>query len=297
MSRSRGLPTTIVSAGTTVSVGALRRGLPASAWWLMSSCLAVLFASPLVLSLIGSLRHRSLSQAPLSVPTSVSITNFQGLEGVGVGVRQYAINSIGVALASVVVTVLVATLAGYGFARYAFPGRGVAFLVVILMLMIPFQALITPLYILLRGFGLQDSLVGLTLVYITYQLPFSLFVMRNSFAALPAGLEEAAMIDGCSPWRTFTKVMLPLARPGVITVGLFAFFAAWNEFLAALILLSSQEKYTLPVMLTLVQGGLYGEIDWGVLQAGVMVTMLPCIGIFLVLQRYYVQGLLSGSMK
>jgi multiple sugar transport system permease protein len=114
---------------------------------------------------------------------------------------------------------------------------------------------------------------------------------------VPQALEEAALVDGASSFRMFRQIMLPLVRPGVITVALFAFFAAWNEFFAALILLSDQSQYTLPVALTLLQGSLLGQISWGTLQAGVMVSMVPCVIIYAVLQRYYVAGLLSGGIK
>ena len=206
-------------------------------------------------------------------------------------------NSVLVALGTVIGTVILATTAGYGFEKYGFFGRSTAFMVIIAMLMIPFQAVVTPLYIVLNKLGFHNSLTGLTLVYITYQLPFALFVMRNAFAAVPQALEEAALVDGASSVRMFRQVMLPLVRPGVITVALFAFFAAWNEFFAALILLSDQSKYTLPVALTLLQGSLLGQISWGTLQAGVMVSMIPCVIIYAVLQRYYVAGMLSGGIK
>jgi multiple sugar transport system permease protein len=192
---------------------------------------------------------------------------------------------------------VLATLGGYGFARYRFRGSGVLFLVVLGTLMVPFQALLTPLYSVLHTLHLQNSLLGLTLVYITFQLPFALFVMRNAFAGLPRELEDAAALDGAGPLVTLARVLVPVARPAVVTVALFAFFSAWNEFLAALIFLSDQARYTLPVFLTTLVSGRLGAIDWGVLEAGVVITMLPCIVIFLVLQRYYVRGLAAGAVK
>ena len=275
-----------------------RFSLPAVAWWIICICIAVLFAFPLLLSLVSSLRPPAVSQgSPELIPKQISFGNFHGLNKLGSGITDYLRNSIEVAVATVIGTVVLATLAGFGFAKFRFSGRRVAFLAVILMLMIPFQAIVTPLYVLLVKVHLSDSLVGLALVYITYQLPFSIFVMRNAFSAVPDALQESAHMDGCNTWRGFTKIMLPLAKPGAITVALFAFFTAWNEFFAALIFLSNQGKYTLPIMLTLIQGQQYGQVDWGLLQAGVVVTMLPCIIIFITLQRYYVQGMLSGSVK
>jgi multiple sugar transport system permease protein len=275
-----------------------RFSLPAVAWWTICICIAALFALPLLLGLVSSLRPPAVSQgSPQLIPKQISFGNFHGLNKLGSGIGAYLRNSVLVAFATVIGTVVLATLAGFGFAKFRFFGRRVAFLAIILMLMIPFQAIVTPLYVLLVKVKLSDSLIGLAAVYITYQLPFSIFVMRNAFSAVPDALQESAHMDGCNTWRGFTKIMLPLAMPGAITVGLFAFFTAWNEFFAALIFLSNQGKYTLPIMLTLIQGQQYGQVDWGLLQAGVMVTMLPCIVIFITLQRYYVQGMLSGSVK
>jgi len=275
------------------------RLLPACAWWIICTCLAFLFVAPLLISLLSSLKTPAAAQAenPTLLPEKLSVANYQSLQGVGVGIGSYVTNSGLVALGTVVGTVILATMAGYGFEKYGFFGRRTAFMVIIAMLMIPFQAVVTPLYIVLNKLGFHSSLTGLTLVYITYQLPFALFVMRNAFAAIPLALEEAALVDGASSIRMFRQVMLPLVRPGVITVALFAFFAAWNEFFAALILLNDQSKYTLPVALTLLQGSLLGQISWGTLQAGVMVSMVPCVIIYAVLQRYYVAGMLSGGIK
>lgn len=206
-------------------------------------------------------------------------------------------NSLLVALAATLATVVLSTFAGYGFARLRFPGSNLLFFAALATFMIPFQAIITPLYLVLDRLGLQNSLVGLAAVYTTFQLPFGLFLMRNSFAAVPPSLEEAAMIDGCGLPRAIYRVSLPVAVPGLITTALLTFFACWNEFFAALILVTDQDKFTLPVSLTVLSMGNYGTVNWGVLQAGVAVTIIPCIAIYLLLQKYYVGGLLSGAVK
>jgi multiple sugar transport system permease protein len=131
-------------------------------------------------------------------------------------------------------------------------------------------------------------------VVTTFQLPFATFVLRNSFAGIPSELYEAASVDGAGMWSAL-RMLLPLLRPGLITAALFAFFAAWNEFFAALILLSDQTEFTLPVILTTLVNGARGSVDWGLLQSGVVVTILPCLVIFIALQRYYVRGLIAGS--
>ncbi len=163
--------------------------------------------------------------------------------------------------------------------------------------MVPFQAIITPLFLTLKSLGLQNNLTGVALVIATFNLPFGIFVMRNSFAAVPPTLEEAALIDGASTFTAFRRIMLPLALPGVVSTGLLTFFAAWNEFFASLILITDQTKYTLPVALGILSAGQNNAVDWGLLEAGVLVTVAPCVVIYLVLQKYYVAGLLSGAVK
>jgi multiple sugar transport system permease protein len=122
-------------------------------------------------------------------------------------------------------------------------------------------------------------------------------MMRNAFDTVPREIEEAARIDGCSIFSMLTRVMLPLVVPGLVTVCIFAFLGSWNEFLGALILLTDNDLYTLPILVTAVRSGLYGTIDWGAVQAGVTVMMIPCLMIFLLLQRYYMRGLTSGAIK
>lgn len=266
-------------------------------WWPVCIVIALLMIFPLVMLLVVSLKTSGefAKSPPSYFPTKPTLDNYQRLDAAGIW--HYVTNSVGVALVTVVGTVVLSTLAGYGFARFRFPFAGGLFMVILLTFMIPFQAILTPLFYILRQLHLQNSLTGLTLVYVTFQLPLSVFLMRNAFAQVPIALEEAAMIDGCGPVRSLTRIMFPIVRPAMITVALFAFFASWNEFLAALVLLSDQSKFTLPVLLTTLQSGRLGTVDWGLLEAGVVVTMLPCVLLFLALQRYYVRGLVAGAVK
>jgi multiple sugar transport system permease protein len=130
------------------------------------------------------------------------------------------------------------------------------------------------------------------LVFVMFQLPFATFMMRNSFESLPRELEEAALVDGCGTFGAFFRVLLRAVRPGLITVGLFAFLASWNDFLAPLILLSDGSKFTLPVAIASITNGNFG----GVLESGVMVMAIPCLILFLVLQRYYMRGFVHGAL-
>lgn len=261
---------------------------------------AFFFLAPFLVSFFASFRSNSENgQPPLPPwPTSgISIDAYRALDGFGSGVWQHTVNSVVVSLGTVVLTVVVSVLAGYGFSRYRFPMKNALFVLIIATLMIPFQSILTPLFIILAKLGLNNSLFGLMLIYVTLQLPFSVFMMRNAFDAVPKEIEEAARIDGARDLRLLVRVLMPLVMPGVATVSIFAFLNAWNEFLAALVLLSSNENYTLPVLMTAVRAGRLGAINWGAVQAGVTVMVVPCLFVFLLLQRYYMRGLMAGAVK
>jgi multiple sugar transport system permease protein len=198
---------------------------------------------------------------------------------------------------SVALSIFFSFTAGYGFARFRFPFKNTMFLIIILTMILPFQTIITPLFFFMNWLGLTNSLFGLALVYTVLQVAFGTLVMRTTFASIPIEIEEAARIDGCSSTILLLRVMLPLAIPGIVTVGIIAFINAWNEFLASLIFMSKESLFTLPVMLSNVRSGPYGSIDWGELQAGLMVATIPCMILFLLLQKRYVSGLTSGSVK
>lgn len=262
--------------------------------------LALLFLFPIVWSLLNSLKKpsESLAVPPTYLPTEIVFENYTQLTSFGnYGVLGHVENSAIVALITVVGSLVLSTLGGYGFARFNFPGKNALFIMVLSTLMIPFQSILIPLFVMLVRFELSDTLLGLALVYITFQLPFGIFLMRNSFLAVPREIEEAALLDGCSSLSLLYRMMLRLVLPGIVTVAIYAFINSWNEFLAALIFMSDQDKFTLPVFLTLVRSGIYGTVDWGALQAGVIVAIVPCLLIFLLLQRYYINGLIGGAVN
>jgi len=271
-------------------------------YYIAAALLAVVFLFPVVWPFLTSLKSAGeAGSTPTGFfPSQISFENYSDLLVYGAGIVTYVANSAFVTLLTMIGSTILGTLAGYGFSRFRFPGRNIVFFFVLLMFMIPFQSLLTPLFQLLNKMHLINSLVGLSLVYITYQMPFSIFMMRNSFDSIVRDIEDAARIDGCSAFTSLTRVMLPIVRPGIITIALFAFFGpsgAWNEFLAALTLLSDGNKFTLPIMLLNAQSGQLGIVHWGTVEAGTTIAMfIPAIT-FLLLQRYYVQGLTAGSVK
>jgi multiple sugar transport system permease protein len=188
--------------------------------------------------------------------------------------------------------------AGYGLARFPVPGKDVIFVFLLLALIIPYQALLTPVFLMFSTLGLTNNLLGLAIVHTTIQLPFSLYIMRNAFEAVPRELEEAAVVDGANSWQVLRRVFMPTMVPAVITVTLFAFVTSWNEFLGALVMLTRDSSLTLPLILAAARSVTsLGSTDWGMLQAGVTIAIIPCVLVYFLLQRYYVSGLLSGAVK
>jgi multiple sugar transport system permease protein len=271
-----------------------RKPTTVAGFYSTSTVLAILFLSPMAWTLFSSVHGR---QASTGGTSGWGVDNYRRLFHYGSGLSAYLLNTTLVAVVAVVVTVVTTTLGGYAVARFSFPGKNLLFLVTLAILMVPYTTILVPLYVLLGWIGLQNSLIGLGLVLAMFQLPFGLFMMRNSFEALPVELEEAALIDGCTPTGALRRVLLRGVAPGMVTVALFSFLAAWNEFVAPLIFLTDGSKFTLPVALFNLQSGNLGSVDFGALQSGVVTAAVPCVVVFLLLQRYYVRGFTSGALK
>jgi multiple sugar transport system permease protein len=265
-------------------------GMPS---WLFTTALAILFLYPLVWTAVSSVQGR----AGTSQPEGWGFGNYVALANYQAGVWVYLGNSLFVSVLTVVLTLFVSLLGGYAFARFRFPGKNALFLTTLAILMVPYATLLIPLYVILNRVGLSNSLVGVAIVLTMFQLPFSMFMMRISFESIPRELDEAALVDGCSTWKALWRVLLPAVKPGMVTVGLFAFLAAWNDFMAPLILITDTNRMTLPLAVSNLRVQVQGVIDYGATEAGVVVLALPCILLFLVLQRHYVRGFMSGAFK
>ena len=261
--------------------------------YVLTGGLAIIFLFPLVWSLVASVSP----QASTGQRIGYGFGNYTTLYSFGAGLPKVAFNSFYMSFLTVAITLALSTLGGYAFARFTFWGRDALFLLTLSILMVPFATLIIPLYVLLNVVGLTNSLVGVALIVAMFQLPFATYMMRISFEAIPREIEEAALIDGCGSFGVLWRVMMPEVVPGLVTVGLFAFLAAWNEFFAPLIMLTDPAKQTLPVAVANLRQQTMGAIDYGATQAGVVVMALPCVFLFLLLQRYYVRGFMSGAVK
>lgn len=264
-------------------------------------CIAVvtLMLAPLVLSLFASIKSQAdAHQSPPSyLPQSFTFENYLKVFEYQAGFLTYLSNSLLVAGLTIVLCLALAVPAGYGLARFRIRYKELWFILLLAPLMIPYQALLTPLYLTFSKMGLANSHLGLAMVHTILQLPFSIYLMRNSFESIPKELEEAAKVDGSTSFQALRGIFLPLVVPGIVTVALFAFIASWNEFLSALIFMNKETSFTVPIMLVSVRAGRLGAVDWGALQAGVMLSILPCVLIYLLLQKYYVAGFLNGAVK
>jgi multiple sugar transport system permease protein len=204
-------------------------------------------------------------------------------------------NSALVAISSTLVATAIGTIGAYALARLRFLGRAFLSSATLITYLVPPSILFIPLYAQIRTMGLADSLAGLIAAYPSFTVPFVTWLLMGYFGSIPEELEEAAMIDGATRFGAFRRIILPLAAPGVLAAGLFAFTQAWNEFLYALVFISDVKQRTLPVGLsTFITGDVYG---WGYLMAGAVLTTLPVILVYTYLQRYMVEGLTAGSVK
>ncbi len=236
---------------------------------------------------------KSLSASLAPDPARWSAANFRELLS-ATFLRQVA-NSILVAGATTLVGLAFACSAAYAFSRYDFPGRRSGIRLFLLTQMFPGVVSAVPLYVILNSLGLIDRLAGLVLVYAATSVPFSIWMLKGYFDQIPRELEEAALLDGASRWTVFTKIALPLARPGIAVTALFSFMTAWNEFALAATFLNSEASYTVPVALKSFVGA-YGA-RWGLFAAGSVVASLPVVALFYALQRSVVQGLAPGAVK
>jgi len=269
------------------------------AYMCVATMLAVLFLLPIVWAVLRSLQPASLaSLQPQGADfTHLTFANYKAVSHGLYDILPNLANSLIVGIGTALLTMIVATLAGYGLAKFQFRGSGVVFGVILLALMIPFQAVLTPLYLELSDLHMTDNLVGLILVYSTFNLPFGVFVMRNTFQQIPRELVESARVDGAGVITTLVRVMRPLIVPGLATTATYAFLYSWTELLQALTFIQSADKLTLPVKLYDITTSTYGAINNAYLSAGIVIAMVPCIALYLALQRYYVQGLMSGAVK
>jgi N,N'-diacetylchitobiose transport system permease protein len=261
--------------------------------------LATLFPLFWMLSTAFKTSNDIYSLTPHLVPSHPTLGNFREVisgqvSGIG-SVWLFFRNSLTVTLATVLVASLVSLLASVAVARFRFRLRASFLVMLLIVQMIPANALVIPLFLDYRKLNLLDSLTGLIILYAGLALPISIWLLRNFVAAVPRELEEAAALDGASPARIFWRILFPLVAPGLVATSTFSFITAWNEFIFALTFLSTQSKYTLPIYVQYFFGR--GGANWGPIMAASTLYTIPPVVFFLIVQRRMIGGLVAGSVK
>jgi multiple sugar transport system permease protein len=277
-----------------IQLGVERR-FAGGAMYLALTGISLLAVGPFVWGVLTSLKGaRQITAQPLAWwPDPLTFDNYVRAfqRGLGVGLS----NSVGVALASVVLSVTLAAFTGYALARLRFRYSNLILFSIIAPQFVPGLVNLVPTYIIMARLGLLDTHAVLILLYTVHSLPMAVWIVKAFFETVPVELEQAAMVDGCTRWGSLWRVMLPLAQPGLAAAALFAFVNSWNEFLIAITMTSSAEMRTLPVAiyLSITDVG----IDWGALMASATLAVAPVAILFVFLQQRFISGLTAGALK
>ena len=261
---------------------------------LIIAAMVVLF--PVFWMVSSSLKPRSelFARDLTLLPVQWTFDNYRNVWR-GTDFPSYFLNSFEVAAASTVLTVVISMYAAYAIARIEFRGRYAFGLLLLVTQMFPHILLVIPLFLIFQQLGLFNTHAALIIAYTSFALPFTIWLLRGFFEAIPAELEDAAAIDGASMLGTFRRVILPLAGPGIAAVTMFAFIRSWNEFLFALVFLQTHQLFTLPIGLASFQEEY--TFRWDLIMAGASIITLPVLVFFLIMQRFIIQGLIGGAVK
>jgi ABC-type glycerol-3-phosphate transport system permease component len=281
-----------IAAGRVAARSRARRGVGIGYVLLGVVLVATLF--PFAWTILDSLNtNKGIFDGQL-VPDALHWENYPRAWQTG-RLQSYFGNSVVVAVASVALTLAVCCPAGYAFGRLRFPGSRLLFYAYLLGLTVPFQAVLIPIFYMLKSMGLIDSLLGIVLTQVGTGVPFGAFLMRNFFRGLPNELADAARIDGCNELSLFWRVMLPLVRPAALALLIFSFMGSWNDYLLPLIALQTDARRTLPV--GLVNFSTQYVTDYSLVFAATVITFLPVIAVYLLFQRQFVEGISVGATK
>jgi len=272
------------------------RRLRQAGFWLLVTAILLFCLFPFYYALISSLRPPAELFEPALLPRSWTLANYSAVFSEQPFGRNI-VNSILVAGSVVALSLLAGTLAAYALSRLRFRGRAALLAAILAVSMFPQVAILSGMFELIRALGLYNNLAALTLSYLVFTLPFTIWILTTFMRELPRELEEAALIDGAGPWQTLALVLAPLVAPAMATAGLLAFIAAWNEFLFALTFTLTNAQRTVPVAIALMSGASQYELPWGNLMAASVIVTLPLVALVLVFQRRIVAGLTAGAIK
>ncbi|WP_038044795.1 MULTISPECIES: carbohydrate ABC transporter permease [Thermocrispum] len=259
---------------------------------------AIVSVMPLLWAVVTAFKpNDEVFGAPFALPSEWRVDNFGRAWG-GASIGQFFVNTVIVVSGALLLTMLLSTMAAYVLARYEFRGNRFLFYLFASGLMFPVFLAVVPLFFVVRNLGLLHTHLGLILVYTAYALPFSVFFLTAFFRTLPNAVAEAALIDGCSHAGVFFRVMLPMARPGIVSVALFNFLSMWNQYLLPLVLNQNNESTAvLTEGLAMLQAQQGYDADWSALFAGMVISMLPVLVVYLIFQRKIREGFVAGALK
>jgi len=253
---------------------------------------------PFYFAIVTSLKSGTELFSTTLWPAAPSLKNYISLFTVAEQpFGRHIFNSLAVSSLVVVASLFLGVTAAYALGRITFKGKGLLLLTVLAVSMFPQVAVLSGMFELMQAIGFYNHWWGLTLPYMIFTLPFTVWVLTTFVRDLPKELEEAAIMDGCSPWGIISKVFLPVMWPALVTTGLLAFIAAWNEFMFALTFVLDNNDRTVPVSISLISGADKYEIPWGKIMAASVLVTLPLIALVLAFQRKIVGGLTSGAVK
>lgn len=286
-----------MSVITLAGRGRRRKADPATALRYVALVIgAIIMITPFIYMVSTSFKPQAyvLTMPPEFIPHPATVSNYTTAWNTQ-DFSRYFVNSIVVAVLSIALSLLLSSMMAYAFARFVFPGRELMFRILLLGLMVPTIMLIIPQFILAKYLGLLDSMAGLIVFYVAGSLSLNTFLLRGFFESIPAELDQAMQVDGAGPWIRYWRLTLPLAKPALATATIFTFLASWDEFPWALTIIDTPSKRTLPLAIQLFQG--QNATQWGLVFAASLIAIVPVIVVFLIFQRYFVQGLTSGAVK
>jgi N-acetylglucosamine transport system permease protein len=258
---------------------------------------AVIVIFPMVWLVYSSLKtDQEIFFKPWALPKSLQWDNFQRA-WVSVHVGQYFVNSVRVVVPSLILTLFLASMTSYILARFRFPGNRFIFYFFVAGLLFPVFMALVPLFFLVKDLNMLNTYRGLILVYVAYSLPFTVFFLTGFFRTLPSELHEAALIDGANEYQVFFRVMLPLAQPGLVTMGIFNFLGMWDQFVLPLVLMTDRSRYVLPQGLSFMLHQQYYKNDWSGLFAAVTIIMIPTLIVYVIFQNRIQKGITVGALK
>lgn len=267
-----------------------------AAFWALVGFIVLFSIFPFYYAILTSLESGTAIFEVNYLPTTADLSNYAKVLTQGAFPRNF-VNSVVVATATVAISLFLAVPASFALSRIRFRGRGLLLLTILSVSMFPQIAVLAGLFEMVRYFGLYNSLGSLVLSYMIFTLPFTVWVLTTFMRDLPVEIEEAAIIDGASPWVIVTRVFLPLMWPAMVTTGLLAFIQAWNEFLFALTFVATNEMRTVPVAIALLSGVSQQEVPWGLIMAASVMVTVPLVALVLIFQRRIVAGLTTGGVK